>query len=536
MRSDSNVSTMPKTRQDTSGAEANSRALGRMVAGQVLTSAALRFRDREAFVCAGTGRRFTFRQTNERCNRLANGLSTLGRKKGDVVAFLCNNRAELAEIYFALAKLGLVGIPLNYRLAPAEIVALMQAMGAQAMIFATRFAAVADEVRSALPALETFVAIGEGRPEWAPGYEEILEGSSAAEPEVDVQEHDPFYFNLTSGTTGLPKSYILSHYNNASIGTMFESFDVTSRDVFMTVFPAFGRVGYAWIAAGLLFGARNVLADFTPPDALRLIGSEKVTLLNLVATMGAMLLAEPSLAEHDLQSLRGVVFAGSMFPAPLRERVAARICPAVYEYYGMQETGALVVSTPEDRKRQPESVGLAIPFAEVRIERSDGSRAQPGEVGEIVGRSPGTVTGYFNNPEKTAETFRGGFVHTGDLGLLDDEGFLFIKGRLKDMIITGGQNVHAAEVEETILAMPGVADCAVFGLPDEMWGERVSALIVRDGSHADAMTPQTVEAFCRERLAGFKTPKTILFAAEALPRTPTGKVQKFLLVEQYGKT
>ena len=191
------------------------------------------------------------------------------------------------------------------------------------------------------------------------------------------------------------------------------------------------------------------------------------------------------------------------------------------------------LSTPEDRKLRAESVGLPIPFSEIRIERADGSRAAPGEVGEILGRSPATVTHYFDNPEKSAETFRGGWVHTGDLGLLDEDGFLFIKGRLKDMIISGGQNVHAAEVEETILAIPGVADCAVFGLPDDMWGERVTALIVRSPGGDAALSVEQVQAICRERLAGFKTPKTVLFDDEALPRTPTGKVQKFLLVERY---
>lgn len=508
------------------------RALGKMVVGGILTTAARRFRDREAIYCVGTGRRFSFRQVNQRCNRLAQGLSGLGFAKPDVVAFLCGNRAELPEIYFALAKLGLIGIPLNYRLAPAEIVALMQAMGASGMIYETRFAGAAEQVRASQPQVRTFVAVGESGADWAIPYEDLLGRSSDAEPDVAVEEHDPFYFNLTSGTTGLPKSYVLTHLNNAVIGQMFEPYDMSRHDVIMTVFPAFGRVGYAWIVAGLLFGARNVIMDFHPAEFLRLVEQERVTILNLVATMAAMALAEPSLKERDLSSLRGLVFAGSMFPAPLREKVQAQLCPSIYEYYGMQETGALTVSTPEDRKFRPDSIGAPMAFADVRIERPDGGLAAPGELGEIVGRSPATVTRYFDNPEKSAETFRGGYVHTGDLGVMDEEGFIFIKGRLKDMIITGGQNVHAAEVEETLLAIPGVADCAVFGLPDEMWGERVSALIVRDRSKGE-VTEQSVEIHCRERLAGFKIPRTILFDENPLPRTPTGKVQKFLLVDRF---
>ena len=199
----------------------------------------------------------------------------------------------------------------------------------------------------------------------------------------------------------------------------------------------------------------------------------------------------------------------------------------------MQETGALTVSTPEDRALHPDSVGAPLCFAEVHIERPDGSRAAPGELGEIVGRSPATCSAYFDNPAKSAETFRGGYVHTGDLGLMTEDGFFVIKGRLKDMIVSGGQNVHAAEVEEILMAAPGVADCAVFGLPDETWGERVAALIVAAPGAGEGLTADGLIAHCRERLAGFKIPRTIRFQSEPLPRTPTGKVQKFILVDRF---
>ena len=511
------------------------RALGKSVVSTLLATAARRFRDREAFFCAGTGRRFSFGQTNERCNRLANGLAGLGLMKPDTVAFLCNNRAEIAEIYFALAKTGLVGIPLNYRLAPVEIVALMSAMGARAMLFETRFSAVAEKVRAELPQIKSFVVIGGAGPVWASEYEALLAESSSSEPDAEVEESDPYYYNLTSGTTGLPKAYVLTQYNNAYVAPMFVAFDMTSNDVILTVFPAFGRVGFAWIAAGVLFGVRNVLMDFHPAEALRLIETERVTISNLVPTMAAMLLADPDLPQRDLRSLRALVFAGAMFPEPLRLRTAASLCPAIYEYYGMQETGTLTVSTPADRKRYPDSIGAPLALSDVRIERPDGTLAAPGELGEIVGRSPTTCTGYFDNPQRSAETFRGGYVHTGDLGTMNEDGFVFIKGRLKDMIISGGQNVHAAEVEEILLAIPGVADCAVFGLPDEIWGERVAALVVEPPNASYALTSESIEAACRERLAGFKTPRTILIQTEPLPRTPTGKVQKFLLVERFSR-
>lgn len=507
-------------------------SLGKMLVGSVLATAAIRFPDHESVVCTATGRRFRYRETNARANRLAHGLMALGLGKGDVVAFLSTNRAEMVEIYFALAKTGIVGIPLNYRLAPSEVVELMRAMGAVGMLCEARFKAVGQQVARELPGVRRMVAIGDTAPDWGEDYEALLARSPAGEPEVAVDEPDPYYFNLTSGTTGLPKAYVLTQFNNSSIGPFMDAFDLSRRDVVMTVFPMYGRVGFAWTLGAAMYGLKNVLMNFAPAECLELIEREKVTIVNLVATMGAMLLAEKTLPGRDLKSLRGVVYAGSMLPPTVRDQTLARLCPALYEYYGMQETGALVCSTPEDRVARPESIGRPIMFAEVKVVDANDRTLPAGEIGEICGRSPSTITEYFDNPAKTAETFRDGWLHTGDLGRLDEDGYLFISGRVKDLIITGGQNVHAAEVEAAILAFPGVADCAVIGLPDDLWGESVTAVVVpAAGATVDG---EALKAFCRERLAGFKTPKRVLVQAEPLPRTPTGKVQKFLLVGQYG--
>ena len=470
---------------------------------------------------------------NERCNRLAHGLAGLGLNKPDVVGFLCNNRVELAEVYFALAKLGLVGIPLNYRLAPAEIVALMKAMGARAMLFETRFASAADQVRPALDHVETFIAIGDGRPNWALDYETLLAGAPSSEPEVEIEEHDLYYFNLTSGTTGLPKSYALTHFNNSSVSPMFNAFDMTSHDVIMTVFPAFGRVGFAWIAAGLLFGARNVLMDFNPAEALRLIETERVTIINLVPTMGAMMLAEPSLPDRDLKSLRALVFVGAMFPAPLRERVASTLCPEIYEYYGMQETGTLTMSTPRDRIEQPELIGLRLGFSDIRIVRADGSVAarrrdrrdrravacdchrllrQPAKVGRDFSRRLGSH-------RRPRHDERGGLLlHQGAAQGHDHHGRPerpCRRSRGGDPRDYGRRGLRGVRPSRRPL------------------GERIVALIVKAPSGGEALTEESVRAACRGQLAGFKTPKSILFQEEPLPRTPTGKVQKFLLVERF---
>lgn len=504
--------------------------LGHLTVGNLLKTAALRFAGKEAFYCTATGRRSSFTEVNERTNRLANGLMNLGLRKGDTVAFVTTNRTEIVEIYFALAKAGLVGIPLNYRLAPVEMLALMKDIGAQALLFERAYTHVAQAVAAELPQVTLLVGFGEGE---APGldYETVLAAAGAQEPDVEVHEHDPYYYNLTSGTTGLPKCYVISHYNNATLFNMPHGFDMSQRDVVLTVFPMYGRVGFVWLSSSVMYGIRNVLMNFDAGEALKLIESERVTITNLVPTMGAMMLASPQLPQAKLDSMRAVVFAGSLLPAPVREGVMARICPNLYEYYGMQESCTLVVSTPEDRRARPDSVGRPIMFAEVRVVDAEGRDLPPGETGAIVGRSPSAVTAYFKNPEKTAETFRDGWLHTGDLGRIDEQGYLFINGRLKDVIVTGGQNVHAGEVEEAILSCAGVADCAVVGLSDPLWGEAVTAVVVpREGATLD---PDAVIAHCRKTLAGFKTPKRVLLQSEPLPRTPTGKVQKFLLVERY---
>lgn len=504
------------------------RSLGKMVVGNILATAAIRYPDAPAIYCSGTNRRFSFRQTDERVNRLAQALLRAGFGKGDVVAFLTSNRAEIVEIYFALARVGIIGLPLNYRLAATEILELLSAMGASGLIYEGKFAATAEQAGKSL---KHVIQFGGEKASFALDYEDLLAAASPQAPDIEIEEADPYYYNLTSGTTGLPKSYLLTQYNNTTIGPMFQAFDMTRRDVAMTVFPAFGRVGFAWIAGSMLYGVPNVLANFEPNEVLRLIAAERVTIFNLVPTMAAMLLPAQASASRDLSSVRAIVFAGAILPDSIREQTAAKLCPNIYEYYGMQETGTLAVNTPDDRDKRADSVGKAVAFSEIRIADDDGRVLGPNQLGEILGRSPGSATAYFENPEKSAETFRNGWIHTGDLGSMDEEGFLTIRGRKKDMIVTGGQNVHAAEVEEIILKYPGVADCAVFGLPDDLWGERVTGLVILQ--EAADISPEQLEAFCRSRLAGFKTPKEFLFDEKPLPRTPTGKVQKFLLVERF---
>ena len=506
------------------------KATGSLTVGNYVKIAAIRYGDREAIFCSSTGRRFTFRQLNQRTNRLANGLTGLGLKKGDVAAFLCTNRAEIIEIYAALAKIGVLGIPLNYRLSPTEIIDLMAHGEATALIFDPWFGETAAQVKATLPQVQHFIGMGDALPDFATAYEELLERSAETEPDVEIFEEDVMYMNLTSGTTGLPKSYLLTHYNNAAAGPFFAGyFDMTKNDVVLTAFPIFGRVGFAWCMVSILTGARNVIHQFNPQEILGLVESEKVTISNWVPTMAAFILAMPDVDKHDLSSLRALVFAAAPLTSALQEQIKERICPNLYEFYGLQETGIVVCIGPEEKAEHPASVGKIAFSADVRIVDSEGKDVPAGTVGDIIARAPSATAGYFKNDEKTREAFRDGWFHTGDLGRFDEEGFLYLAGRSKDMIVTGGQNVFSVEVEDTLMDHPAVADCAVIGLSDDTWGERVTAVVVR-APEVD-VTEADIIAFCKEKLAGFKAPKTVIWRDDPLPRTPTGKVTKYVLVE-----
>ena len=506
-------------------------SLGQLSVGNILRTAAARFADREALYCVHTGRRFTFRQVNARSNQLAHVLRGLGLSRGAVVAFIVSNRAEILDIYAALAKSGLVGLPLNYRLAPPEMSALVNTMGAIAVICEARFGDVLVHLRTHSPALSHYLWIGPDAPKECLEYEDLLSKADNTEPGIEIDERAAYYFNLTSGTTGLPKAYVLTQYSACCLHAALLAQDARPDDVNLTIFPAFGRVGLGSLLMSIVMGARNILVNFDPQETLRLIDEESVTFFWLVPTMAALVLAVPKLDSPRLRSLRGVGFVGAMLPSTIREQTGARLCSRIYEGYGLQEMGMLTVSTPEDRARKPDSVGLPLLFSEVQIVDAKGASVAAGEIGEIIGRSPNAITAYHESPEKNVEAFRDGWFHTGDLGRLDEDGYLYICGRVKDMIITGGQNVHSAEIESTLLALGGVVDCAVIGLPHDTWGEVVTAVIVAPGG--TALDAHQIQDFCRLSLASFKVPRNVVFQHDPLPRTPTGKVQKFILVQRY---
>ena len=509
------------------------KATGTLDVGNIIRVAAVRYANREAYFCSMTGRRFSFREMNERTNRLANALLSQGLKKGDICAFLSHNRVEIIEIYFALAKTGILGIPLNYRLAAGEMVELMDFCDAENFIFESSFSEMVSGMRDKLPKIKRYISFGDNVPDFAESYDDISGKSSIEEPDVDVFEDDYQYLNLTSGTTGLPKAYLLTQYNNITAAPyMAMAHDLTEDDVILTVFPIFGRVGFAWAAMSIMVGARNVIHQFGEGGMLKLIEDEKVTISNWVPTIANIIFSLPDYKDYDYSSLRGLVFAAAPFPKSLQERVKKEFCPNIYEYYGLQESGILTQIKPKEKEKKPDSVGLPHFGADVKVVDGKGNDAPVGEVGEIIGRGAAVTTGYFKNEEKSKEMFRDGWFHTGDLGRFDEEGYLYLSGRIKDMIISGGQNVFAIEVEDVLIGHDAVLDCAVIGLPDEKWGELVTAVVLKYPDK-DVSEEELIE-YVREKIAHFKAPKRVIFT-DNIPRTPTGKVTKYILVEEFSK-
>jgi fatty-acyl-CoA synthase len=424
-------------------------------------TAAARYRDREAIYCPLTGRRFSFREVNERMNRLANALIGLGVGKGEHCAFLCRNRAEAGEIYGALVKIGAVAVPLQWGFGPDEVVDYLGYTEASRFFFEDIYAETAARVRKDLGGIETFIAIGARTPGFGLSYDELIGDASPLLPFIEVDSDDVQCIDTTSRTTGVRKVYPLTHANGLNALTFLTTLhDLTPKDVILTLFPIYGRAGLAWYGAGFLTGARNVLfhPDLADPyGILRIIQQERVTITNWTPVVASLLLSLPDLDRYDLSSLRGISFAASPFPVALQQQVREKLCPNIYEYYALQEAGIISHMGPADKLNKPASVGTRSFGMELRVVDEAGHDVPPGGIGQIICKGLTVAPGYFKDEGETRAAFRDGWFYTGDWGRLDEDEFLYFLGRRQDMIVTGGRTVFAGAVEEVLLAHEGVA-------------------------------------------------------------------------------
>ena len=498
--------------------------------GDVVRLNAARIPEETAFAFGAT--LVTFAEHHGRALRLSAAIAAAGLGLQDRVAVLSRNTRPFMEIYAAGELAGYVVATINYRLAAPEVARIVADAAPAILFFETAFAHLLEPVRAAgdVPRL---VAFGGEVPDFAEDYEAFLASGDPAGADGRPGPDDILHVIYTSGTTGLPKGVMRSHRAELAVAaSMASEIGIEPGDRMQLMMPAF-HVGARFLQIGAHFRGATVRfhAEFDPPAVVDAIERERITITHMAPTMVKMLLDVPGIEARDLSSLRTLVYSGAPMPLPLLERGLSLLGPVFLQLYGMSEGCATTLpkrqhrtATEADRRRLA-SVGQAAGGVEIRIADPADRPLPPGAVGEVQTRTPTLLSGYWNNGPATLAALRGGWYHTGDMGMLDENGFLFLVDRKKDMIISGGENIYSREVEAALASHPAVEDVAVIGVPDPTWGEAVVAVVVAREPRPSA---DVLVAHCRTQIASYKKLRTIHFVAE-LPRLVSGKVDKVAL-------
>ncbi len=490
--------------------------------------------DRVGLLDVHTGIDYTYRELNDRANRLANWLRGLGVEKGDRVSILAQNSIHTVDLLYGLAKIGAILAPLNWRLTARELVYIVRRLRAEGHDLRPRVRRLLarDAPRDRIPIV---IGIEGASIDGAPAYEPCMAAASPAEPEQPpLTGEDICCILYTSGTTGRPKGAMISHRQVLwnCINTVV-SWELTAADVSPVMTPMFHAGGLFIFLTPLFYvGGKILLArSFDSEASLALIRRERATVVLGVPTLFQMWLSSPSFAAADFSHVRYFVSGGAPCPASLIAAWRAAKGGYLRQGYGLTEVGVnCFTMTNEESVAKVGSVGKPIFHSRMRIVDEDGRDVARGQTGELIIHGPHVCSGYWRNPEATAKALRDGWFHTGDMARQDADGFYYMAGRYKDMIISGGENVYAAEVETVFLEHPAVREAALIGMPDAKWGE--VGLMVVVARPEIAATAEELLAFCRGRLARYKVPKQIIFA-DALPYSPYGKVMKAELREKY---
>jgi fatty-acyl-CoA synthase len=511
--------------------------------GSNLDATVARFRDREALVSCRQSLRYTWSELTEAVDEVARGLIAVGLQRGDRLAIWSPNCAEWTLVQYATARIGVILLNVNPAYQTSELEYVLRQSGTRMLVSATShktsdYRAMIAKVAGALPALERVVFVGD------PTWDQLLAASAdvdrgqVAKIGATLGPDDPINIQYTSGTTGFPKGATLTHRNILNNGYLVgEGVGYSEADRVCIPVPFYHCFGMVMgNLACSSHGAAMVIPapSFEPEATLRACAQERCTSLYGVPTMFIAELDHPRFTEFDLGSLRTGIMAGSPCPVEVMKRVIQRMhMSEVGICYGMTETSPVSTQTAVDDPiaKRVGTVGRVGPHLEIKVvSPDDGSTVPRGEPGELCTRGYSVMLGYWEDPERTAEAIDAErWMHTGDLATMDDDGYLNIVGRIKDLVIRGGENVYPREVEEFLYTHPQIADVQVIGVPDERYGEELMAwVIVREG---DALTPESVRAFCQGKIAHYKIPRYVKLV-DAFPMTVTGKVQKFKMREQ----
>ena len=507
----------------------------RQTIGDLLRRTARRVPHKLAVRCNDV--QWSYAELNDLCDRLASGLAAHGVAKGERIAILARNSHAFAALRFALARLGAVLVPINFMLKADEVAYILRHAGARMLAVDAGLAALGRQAAQLNTAVERLIGLpGEGQPEPEGdmlGFADLCAGP-AVPIEVELAAGDLAQIVYTSGTESLPKGAMLTH--DAVIWQYVSCIvegEISADDLVLHSLPLYHCAQLdCFLGPGIYLGATNIITGVPSPDnLLPLIAKHRITSFFAPPTVWISLLRSPLFEQTDLSSLRKGYYGASIMPVEVLREMQRRL-PRIrlWNFYGQTEIAPLAtVLKPEDQLRKPGSAGKPVINVETRVVDDLMQDVAVGEVGEIVHRSPQLLTGYFNDPERTRAAFEGGWFHSGDLAVLDDEGYLTVVDRKKDMIKTGGENVASREVEEAIYGMPEVSEVAVVGLPHPRWVEAVTAVVVVKAGRL--LTAEAVMGFCNSRMAQFKVPKGVVFLAE-LPKNPSGKLLKRELRKQ----
>ena len=487
-------------------------------------------------------RRISYRAALAEVHRLANALIGCGLQPGDRMAILSKNSIEYMLLYFAASKAGLVTIPLNYRLAPTEWSYILNDAGAKVLFAAGGYPRDVETIHRELQTIQQFIAVDEQDIHGWETYQSFIADQPDTPPSRIVAAEDDLFQLYTSGTTGHPKGAVLTHQAvTTHILQMGLAHNIQPGERLLLVAPVFhvaalNAGAFPCLAAG---GCLYIQTEFKPDEVVRALSEEHLGMAILVPAMiQACLTAVPDVAQRRYDELRLIHYGASpIAEATLRRALETFKCE-FSQGYGMTEmSAAIAILSWADHQRalrqKPEllvAAGRPIRGTQVRVVDIDDNDVPRGTVGEVLAYGPQMMKGYWKQPEATEEALRGGWMHTGDAGVLDEEGYLYIQDRVKDMVVSGGENIYPRVVEEVLFKHPAVAEVAVIGVPDEQWGETIKAVVVlRSGMTA---TTEEIIDFCRGKLGGFERPRSVDFV-DSLPRTPSGKVLKRVLREPY---